>query len=140
MCGVVGCLFPDCACCVHCQVVRFNYCRRCLPVKKKNCFACSRNELGLCYIIHKSCVNNTTNKYLQPCTKYVPIMHRLHINFDSSICTNIIKYTPHVCANSSTTCLNHVPNMYLNHIPNTYTNITIKISLAIHHTIHNHIP
>jgi hypothetical protein len=25
--------------------------------------------------------------------------------------------TPHVCANSSTTCLNHVPNMYLNQNP-----------------------
>jgi hypothetical protein len=72
----------------------------------------------------------------QPCTKYVPIMHQIHINYDSSRCTNIINYTPHVCANSSTTCLNHVPNMYLNHIPNTYTNITIKIYLTIHHSIH----
>jgi hypothetical protein len=47
-----------------------------------------------------------------------------------------INYTPHVCANSSTTCLNNVCNMYLNHIPNTYTNITIKIYLTIHHSIH----
>ena len=31
-------------------------------------------------------------------------------------------------------------HMYLNHIQNTYTNITIKISLAIHNTIHNQIP
>jgi hypothetical protein len=52
------------------------------------------------------------------------------------VCTNIINYTPHVCANSSTTCLNHVPNMYLNHIPKTYTNITIKSYLTIHHSIH----
>ena len=94
---------------------------------------------------HKPCVNNTTNKFLQPCTKYVPIMHQLHINYDSSWCTKIINYTPHVCANSSTTCLNHVPNMYLNHIPNTYTNITIKIYLTIHHSINkpntiNHVP
>jgi hypothetical protein len=59
-------------------------------------------------------------------------MHQLHINYDSSICTKIINYTPHVCANSLTTCLNHVPNMYLNHIPKTYTNITI----TIHHSIH----
>jgi hypothetical protein len=47
-----------------------------------------------------------------------------------------INYTPHVCANSSTTCLNYVTNMYLNHIPKTYTNITIKIYLTIHHSIH----
>jgi hypothetical protein len=60
---------------------------------------------------------NTTNKCLQPCTKYVPIMYQLLINYESSICTNIINYTPHVCVNSSTTCLNHVPNMYLNQKP-----------------------
>ena len=70
--------------------------------------------IQVCYIIHKPFVNNTTNKCLQPCTKYVPIMYQLCINYDSSICTNIINYTPHVCANSSTTCLNHVLNMYLN--------------------------
>ena len=70
--------------------------------------------IQVCYIIHKPCVNNTTNKCLQPCTKYVPIIYQILINYDLSICTNIINYTPHVCANSSTTCLNHVPNMYLN--------------------------
>jgi hypothetical protein len=69
------------------------------------------------YIIHKPCFNNTNNKYLQPCTKYVPIMYQLLINYDSSICTNIINYTPHVCVNSSTTCLSHVPNMYLKRKP-----------------------
>jgi hypothetical protein len=53
----------------------------------------------------------------QPCIEYVAIMHQLLINHDSSICTNIINYTPSVCANSSTTCLNHVPNMYLNQKP-----------------------
>jgi hypothetical protein len=73
--------------------------------------------IQVCYIIHKPCVNNTTNKCLQPCTKYVPIMYQLIINYDSSICTNIINYTPHVCANSSTTCLNHVLDMYLNQMP-----------------------
>jgi hypothetical protein len=79
---------------------------------------CSNNiPIQVCYIIHKPCVNNTTNKCLQPCTKYVPIMYQLLINYDSSRCTNIINYTPHVCANSSTTCLNHVPNMYLNQNP-----------------------
>jgi hypothetical protein len=80
--------------------------------------------------VHQPCTNlyqttcnqHTTmhNLYLnlhQPCTKYVPIMHQIHINYDSSRCTNIINYTPHVCANSSTTCLNHVPNMYLNQNP-----------------------
>jgi hypothetical protein len=80
---------------------------------------CAYNNIPIqvCYIIHKPCVNNTTNKCLQPCTKYVPIMYQLLINYDSSICTNIINYTPHVCSNSSTTCLNHVPNIYLNQNP-----------------------
>jgi hypothetical protein len=73
--------------------------------------------IQVCYIIHKPCVNNTTNKCLQPCTNYVSIMYQLFIKYDSSICTNIINYTPHVCANSSTTCLNHVPDMFLNQIP-----------------------
>ena len=95
-------------------------------------------------LYHQPCNNLYLKLYHQqlhqPCTKYVSIMHQIHINYDSSRCTNIINYTPHVCSNSSTTCLNHVPNMYLNHIPNTYTNITIKISLAIHHVIHNQIP
>jgi hypothetical protein len=73
--------------------------------------------IQVCYIIHKPCVNNTNNKCLQSCAKYVPIMYQLLIKYDSSICTNIINYTPHVCANSSTTCLNHVLNMYLNQNP-----------------------
>jgi hypothetical protein len=93
--------------------------------------------------VHQPCTNCTSTYHQrmhQPCTKYVPIMHQIHIIYDSSRCTNIINYTPHVCSNLSTTCLNHVPSMYLNHIPNTYTNITIKSSLAIHHTIHNQIP
>jgi hypothetical protein len=63
--------------------------------------------------VHQPCTNLYLNLYHQrvhqPCTKYVPIMHQIHINYDSSRCTNIINYTPHVCANSSTTCLNHVP-------------------------------
>jgi hypothetical protein len=63
-------------------------------------------------------------------------MHQPCINLDSSRCTNVINYTPHVCANSSTTCLNHVPNMYINHIPKTYTNRTIKSYLTIHQSIH----
>ena len=68
--------------------------------------------------VHQPCTNLCLNLYHQrvhqPCTKYVPIMHQIHINYDSSRCTNIINNTPHVCVNSSTTCLNHVPNMYLN--------------------------
>ena len=36
----------------------------------------------------------------------IPIMFQLLINYDSSICTNIINY-----------CLNHVLNMYLNQNP-----------------------
>jgi hypothetical protein len=68
--------------------------------------------------MHQPVPNNlqstyTINKCNQPCTKYV-IMCQVLINYDSSICTNIINYTPHVCANSSTTCLNHVPDLYLN--------------------------
>jgi hypothetical protein len=71
--------------------------------------------------VHQPCTNLYLNLYHQqmhqPCTKYVPILHQVHINYDSSRCTNIVNYTPHVCANSSTTCLNHVPNMYLNQNP-----------------------
>jgi len=93
--------------------------------------------LSTCHCQHVPITCN--NLYQLTCTKQlVPItwtnmhhastMHQLHIIYDSSICTNIINYTPHVCVNSSTTCLNHVPNMYLNHIAKTYTNITIKNS------------
>jgi hypothetical protein len=60
------------------------------------------------------------------------LTHQLYI---SCVC-QLINYTPHVCANSSTTCLNHVLNMYHNHIPKTYTNIIIKSYLTIHHSIH----
>jgi hypothetical protein len=67
--------------------------------------------------VHQPCTNMYHQRVHQPCTKYVPIMHQIHIKYDSSRCTNIINYTPHVCANSSTTCLNHVPNMYLNQNP-----------------------
>jgi hypothetical protein len=74
--------------------------------------------------MHQTICTNNLNQHV-PC-----------INLDSSRCTKIINYTPHVCANSSTTCLNHVPIMYLNHIPKTYTNITNKSYLTIHHSIH----
>jgi histone H2A len=51
--------------------------------------------------VHQPCTNLYLNMYHQrvhqPCTKYVPIMHQIHINYDSSRCTNIINYTPHVC-------------------------------------------
>jgi hypothetical protein len=67
--------------------------------------------------VHQPCTNLYHQRVHQLCTKYVLIMHQIHINYDSSICTNIINDTPHVCANSSTTCLNHVPNMYLNQNP-----------------------
>jgi hypothetical protein len=68
--------------------------------------------------VHQPCTNLCSiNKCNQPCTKCAPIMCQVLINDDSSICTNIINYTPHVCANSSTTCLNHVPNLYLNQKP-----------------------
>jgi hypothetical protein len=49
-------------------------------------------------------------------SNHVPSMYQSCINY-SSIYTTIINYTPHVCDNSSTTCLNHVPNMYLNQNP-----------------------
>jgi len=67
--------------------------------------------------VDQQCTNLYHQQVHQSCTKYVPIMHQIHKNYDSSRCTKIIKYTPHVCANSSTTCLNHVPNMYLNQKP-----------------------
>ena len=67
--------------------------------------------------VHQPCTNLYHQRVHQPCTKYVPIMHKIHINYDSLRCTNIINYMPHVCANSSTTCLNHVLNMYLNQKP-----------------------
>jgi hypothetical protein len=38
-------------------------------------------------------------------------------------------HTSHVCANSSTTSLNHIPK--------TYTKVSNKIPLEIHHTIHD---
>jgi hypothetical protein len=79
-------------------------------------------------ILLASASNNVPNMY-QSCINY-------RSNYDSSRCTNItILYTSHMCY-SSTIC----PNMYHNHIPNTYTNIPIKSSLEIHHTIHNQIP
>jgi hypothetical protein len=74
--------------------------------------------------VHQPCTNLYLNLYHQqvhqPCTKYVTIMHQIHIKYDSSRCTNIINYKPHICANSSTTCLNHVPNMYLNQSPHQF--------------------
>ena len=54
-------------------------------------------------------VNLSLSTYTNNLNQHVPC-----INLDSSRCTNIINYTPHVCANSSTTFLNHVPNMHLN--------------------------
>ena len=75
--------------------------------------------------VHQPCTNPyqttcTINKCIQPSTKYVPIMYQLLINYDWSICTNIINYTPHVCANSSTTCLNHVPTCNSTKIPHQF--------------------
>jgi hypothetical protein len=81
---------------------------------------CTKKHVPITLTMHQPCIKLYLNIYHQklhqPCTKYIPIMHQIHINYDSSRCTNIINYTPHVCANSSTTCLNHVPNMYLKHI------------------------
>jgi hypothetical protein len=102
--------------------------------------------------VHQPCTNLYLNLYHQrvhqPCTKYVPIMHQIHINYHSSRCTNIINYTPHVCANSSTTCLNHVPNMYLNQNPSsisssksdliTYTSNTIPQVCTSNHVLEPH--
>ena len=61
-----------------------------------------------------SSINHVSTILLTSASNHVPSMYQSCINYDSSRCTNIINYTPHVCANSSTTCLNHVPNMYLN--------------------------
>ena len=53
--------------------------------------------------MHQPVINLYHKQMHQPCTKYVTIMYQLLMNYDSSICTNIIKYTLHVCSNSSTT-------------------------------------
>jgi hypothetical protein len=63
-----------------------------------------------------SSINHVSTILLTSASNHVPSMYQSCINY-SSICTNIINYTPHVCANSSTTCLNHVRNMYLNQNP-----------------------
>jgi hypothetical protein len=89
--------------------------------------------------VHQPCTNMYLNLYYQQvhqsCTKYVPIMHQIHINYDSSRCTNIINYTPHLCANSSTTCLNHVPNMYLNKIPHQFHHQNLICHIYLKHYI-----
>jgi len=56
----------------------------------------------------------------QPYTKYLPIMFQVLINYESSICTNIINYTPHVCDNSTTTCLTMYPTCTSTKIPHNF--------------------
>jgi hypothetical protein len=58
-----------------------------------------------------SSINHVSTILLTSSSNHVPSMYQSCINY-SSRCTNIINYTPHACANSSTTCLNHVPSMY----------------------------
>ena len=60
------------------------------------------------YIIHKPCVNNTTYKFLQPCTKYVPIMYQLlipkyqhHQLYTSCMC-QLINYLSQPCTQNLT--------------------------------------
>jgi hypothetical protein len=60
-----------------------------------------------------SSINHVSTILLTSASNHISSMYQSCINY-SSRCTNIINYTPHVCVNSSTTCLNHVPNMYLN--------------------------
>jgi hypothetical protein len=77
----------------------------------------------------------TIKMCLQPCTKYVPIMYQLLVNYDSSRSTNIIKYTPHVCGKSLTTCLNQNPSsissskyrLYLCNRPGVYHHIPANL-------------
>jgi hypothetical protein len=64
-----------------------------------------------------SSINHMSTILLTSASNHVPSMYQSCINDDSSRCTSIINYTPHVCAKSSTTCLYHVPNMYLNQNP-----------------------
>ena len=45
-------------------------------------------------------VINLYHKQVHPTMYHVPIMCQLLINYDSSICTNIINYTLHVCAST----------------------------------------
>ena len=107
---------------------------------------CTKQPIPRCT---KQPVINLYHKQVhQPCTKYVRIMHQIHINYDSSRCTNIVNYKPHVCANSSTTCLNLVPNMYLNQNPSsisssksdliTYTSNTIPQVCTSNHVLEPH--
>jgi hypothetical protein len=67
-------------------------------------------------------------------------MCQVLINYDSSICTNIINYTPHVCSNSSTTCLNHVPNLYLNQNPSSISSSKYDLLLCDRPGVYDHIP
>jgi hypothetical protein len=98
----------------HCEI----YCYKPVPINLNHESTMHQPVINLYHKqVHQPCTNLyqttcTINKCIQPCTKYVPIMCQIIINYDSSIFTNIINYTPHVCANSSTTCLNHVLNMY----------------------------
>jgi hypothetical protein len=68
-----------------------------------------------------SSINHVSTILLTSASNYVQSMYQSCINYDSSICTNIINYTPHVCANSSTICLNHLPNIYLNQKPSSFS-------------------
>jgi hypothetical protein len=63
-----------------------------------------------------SFINHVSTILLKSASNHVSSMYQSCINY-SSRCTNIINYTPRVCVNSSTTCLNHVPNMYFNQKP-----------------------
>jgi hypothetical protein len=87
-----------------------------------------------------SSINHVSTILLTSTSNHVPSMYQSCINYTSTM-------THQDVPTSSTIHLMYVPThqllvstMYLNHIPNTYTNITIKSSLEIHHTIHNQIP
>jgi hypothetical protein len=79
-------------------------------------------------ILLTSASNHVPSMY-QSCIKYTSTMTHQYVPSSSTIHLMYV-------LESSTTCLNHLPNMYLNHIPKTYTNITIKIYLTVHHSVH----
>jgi hypothetical protein len=83
-----------------------------------------------------SSINDVSTILLTSASNHVPSMYQSCIN-----CTSTMTHQD--VPTSSTIHLMYVPThqllistMYLNHIPHTYTNITIKIYVTIHHSIH----
>ena len=96
------------------------------------------NNLYSTCTINKCIQPCTINTCIQPCTKHVPIIFQLLINYDSSICANIINYTPHICAPThqllvstmySTCTSTKMPHQF--HHPNMICNFIIDLVYMI---------